>query len=722
MNDNNDNNTVRRAVTDDYITIPDLWHICLIHWNWFLISLAVCVGVACYYLSVAQKIYTREVAVLVKQETQGKTTNTQQGDNDFGDLGLVTQNTNVENVKRQFMSLDVLMEVARRVMHPANDRDALRKAESIKYNLTTQIEGDKSTIISIKYSNPSPLQAERVLSEIVKVYNQKWIEDKNQVAVSTSRFIEDRLRLIEGELNIVDDSISKFKARNKITDLSSVSDMYLQQQSQSDAEILRLTSQRSMAQYILGILKGKATQHQLLPTNSGIGNAVAEAQINQYNQLLLSLKNNLTATSTQNPLIRKQEAELSDIRKNILATIENQINTFNIQLDALWGYNGEANSKISDNPTQAKHLASVEREQKVKESLYLYLLQKKEENQLSMTYSSVITQLIDMPHGSDKPTSPNRFMVLFSAVFFALIVPVVVLFVRESFDNTIRDKGDIEHKTTLSLVGDIPYCNFGRRQRTLLERLIRSLLSRLFNAFKHNHSRNPRVNSLVVEPGKQDIVNEAFRYLRTNLEFMTSRHGKNNVYIVTSDYMNSGKTFVATNLALALAIAGKHVLFIDGDLRHASASRVFRARGKGLADYLAEQETDVSQLLYNMEQYPTLDILPVGTIPPNPTELLSAEERLARLLGEQRSNYDFILIDCPPSDTLADAGLIERHADRTLFIIRAGLSERRCVEELEIEAQNGKYKHLSIVLNATKSSGRYGYHYAYHYAYHHGQC
>lgn len=697
-----ENNTISRT-TDEYLTLPDLWHLCLSHWKWFVISLIVFVGLASYYLMVSTDIYTREVAVLVKQETQGKNAAQTSKDNDFNDIGLVTQTTNVANVQRQFSSLEVLTEVAKRVMKPKTDKQALQMAEGIKQNLKTNIDNDKSTIINIQYQDPSPEVAEKVLNAIVEVYNEKWIADKQQITRSTSQFIEDRLRLLEGDLDHVDDSISKFKMRNKITDLERVSDMYLQQQSQSDAEILRITTQRSMAQYILGILRGKSTRHQLLPTNSGIGNQVAEAQINQYNTMLLQLKNNLVGTSSQNPLIVKQEAELEEIRKNILATIENQIKTLEIQLRNLQGYNGEASSKISSNPNQAKHLVSVEREQKVKESLYLYLLQKKEENEINMTYSSVNTQMIDMPHGSDLPTSPNKRLVLFCAVLFGLIVPVLILFVRESFDNTVRDKSDIEHKTSLSLIGDIPlwYSQKG------------GFWSRLFLGNKQEAS------PLVVRPDSQDIVNEAFRYIRTNLEFMTAKHGEKNVYIVTSNYEGAGKTFVSANLALALAIAGKRVLFIDGDLRHASASHLFNSPGKGLSDYLAEQEDDIQQLLFHPEEYPTLDVLPVGTEPPNPTELLGGD-RLSSLIEQLRTQYDFILIDCPPSESLADAGIIERYADRTLFIIRAGLYERKRLGELELDAENGKYKHVSIILNASKSGGRYGYRYGYHYGYHYG--
>ncbi len=697
--------TIHKTSKDDFITIPDLWHICVAHWNWFAASLIICLGLACYYLAVSPSIYTRSVSVLVKQETQGKTTSSKNNDdNDFNDIGLVRQNTNVANVERQFTSLQVLVEVAKRTMHPRTDRDALHMAESIKSRLKTNIENDKSTIINIEYSAPSTDEADRVLNAIVAVYNEQWMEDNNIIAVNSSHFIEDRLRLLRKDLGNIDDSISKFKKQHNITDLEHVSDIYLKQQSESDADIMRLSSQRAMAQFIYDILKSKAKKHQLLPTNTGLNNVLQE-QINQYNSMLLQLKNSLQATSSQNPLIIKQEADLDELRHNILSTIDNQIKVLGIQIDALQGYNEEASSKISSNPNQAKHLASVEREQKVKESLYLYLLQKKEENQISLTYSSKNTQMIDMPHGSDLPTSPKKSLILFSAILFALIVPTIILFTRESLDSSVRCKEDIEHRTSLSLIGDIPLY-LQKNKRNLIDMLI--------------GKRKPNKIRLIVEPDKQDVVNEAFRYVRSNLEFMTTNRSNNNVYIITSNYEGSGKTFIAANLAVSLAIVGKSVLLIDGDLRHASASRVFHARNKGLADYLAEQETDLDNLLYHSAKYDTLDVMPVGTIPPNPTELLS-NKRMQTLIDELRSQYDFILIDCPPAEALADTSIIEQYADRTLFIMRAGVFDRRNIPDLDVDVENGKFKHMSIILNATRLGGRYGYRYGYHYAYHYGK-
>lgn len=691
---------MNRKTSDDFITITDLWHIYVSHWQWFVLSLALCLGYGIFYLVRTPNMFVSEAAILIKDESAGKSATRTPGGDEFNELGMLSQRVNVVNVQRQLSSLEYLVEVVRRRCPGIALRDAIGEAEDLRDRLKTEIESDKSTIINLRYTDYSPQNADQVLSTIIQVYNDKWIEDKHKVTANTSNFITERLTLLEHELGVVDDSISAYKRRHKITDLERVSDIYLEQQSQSDAEILRLTNQKAMAQYILDMLRDKSEHQQLLPTNSGLNNAVAEAQITHYNTMLLQLRSNLYGTSRQNPLIRQQEDELQELRKNVLSTIANHIKTLDIQLQAILGYNGEANSRITSNPNQAKHLVSVEREQKVKESLYLYLLQKKEENEINKTYTSEIMQVVDMPHGSMRPSSPNQKNVLFASLLLGLLVPGIFLFVRASLDTTVRDKYDVERHTSLTLIGEVPFVAYKRRRWWPLSR-------------KRSEAEH-RSHMVAVAPDKQDLANEAFRLIRSNMEFMMGKHGERNIYLITSYYEGSGKTFVGVNLSLALAIKGRRVLFIDGDFRRATASRVFHWPSVGIADYLGEKQTDLDSLMLHLDQYPTLDILPVGTRPPNPTELLSSP-RFEQLLHEVRSHYDIILIDCPPTEILADTGIIARHADRTLFVMRAGLFDRKRVYDLEEDANCGKLKNMSVILNATSWGGRYGYKRGYRY-------
>lgn len=221
---------------------------------------------------------------------------------------------------------------------------------------------------------------------------------------------------------------------------------------------------------------------------------------------------------------------------------------------------------------------------------------------------------------------------------------------------------------------------------------------------------------LLVQQNSQNAINEAFRILRSNIEFMSDTPKHKNVYLVTSMFPGSGKSFITMNLALALAIKGRRVLVIDGDMRRATATHTFGNREVGLANYLGEKVEHVEEVIYQHDEHPSLYILPVGTTPPNPTELLSSP-RMPLLLEQVRPQFDFILIDCPMTESLADASIIEHHVDRTLYVIRAGLFQCRSVYQLDAQVQNGKFKNLSIVLNAIKPVSQYGYKYGYYYNY-----
>lgn len=415
---------------ENYMTILDLWRICAANYRWFILSLFVTLGAAAYYLIKTPNQYTREAAILVNQETLGKSTSSADANN-FNNIGLVQQPTNLSNVQRHINSLDVLMEVADRLKLVRRD-SVLIKAQAIKKRLKVELEDEKSTIINMKYQDASPAVADKVLYMIVEVYNEKCEQKKKHVNQHTSSFIDQRLYLLQNELNGIDDSISDFKSRNLITNLDKVSDIYLERQDQAEAQILSLSNQKAVAQYIREALNQSSKTHKYLPANSGVGSSVIEAQIAQYNSLLMQLNSHSTYTTAQNPLIAEYTNQLNDLKANIQKAVDEQIEALNIQLGRLQGFSGEATSKIASNPEQAKRIAAVERQQKVKESIYLYLLQKREENEMSMSYSSQATELIDVPHGSESPTSPNKRNVLIAAFVLGIAVPVIVLFVIES--------------------------------------------------------------------------------------------------------------------------------------------------------------------------------------------------------------------------------------------------------------------------------------------------
>lgn len=688
---------------ESFITISDLYRLCFARWRWFLVVISVALFGAVCYLIRTPFLYTRKAVVMVREESLGKNT-TEKNSEEFNNIGFVEQKSNVNNVIRHYESLDVLMEVAHRLDSTLQDGYLIYKAEDIQSRLAIENEDEQSTILDITYRDYSTTKAELVLSLILQVYKEKWLEGKRQAALNTSQFIDSRLELLEQDLDIVDDSIAQYKSRYGITDLGQVSDLYLQQQSSSDTEILKLTNQKAMAEFIRGLLEQESSEPQLLLVNSGINNSVLEAQISLYNSLLMQLQSHQNYTSSQNPIILNQEKELSNMRERILANIKTHIHTIDIQLKSLTDYYDEATSKVVSNPSQAKHLATIERERKVKESLYMFLLQKKEENEISITYNSDNTVILEPPHGSGKPTSPKRLHVLLAAIVLGIFGPVTVIFLRASFDNSVRDRHDIERHCDIPFLGEVP--NSGR------EHNIDRLLMRLGIANKAKSS------GIVVGQDMLNASNEAFRVLRNNMDAsfagkFLSEGGKS--YLIKSTQIEVGKTFVAMNLALIRAIGGERVLFIDGDLRQASASRLWCTPLLGLTDYLNGDEDDYRKLLFHPEDAPMLDVLPTGALPTNPTELLKSP-LLDKLLLSAKEHYDCIIIDSPTSGMLADADIIERAADCTMFVIRAGRFNRYQLNEIgQVQATNSDSKLQYIILNGVSIDARYGYTYLHKY-------
>lgn len=565
--------------------------------------------------------------------------------------------------------------------------------------LSVALNDEKSTVVNLTLQDVCTQRAEDVLNTLISVYNENWVKDKNQIAVSTSMFINERLGVIERELGNVDEDISSYKSENLLPDVQAAASMYMAESSETNAKIQTLNTQLSMTRYVRSYLTGASSRNQLLPANSGIENSGIEKQIAEYNTLQLR-RNDLVANSSEtNPLVVDMDHSLHALRDAIIRTLDNYVTTLNTQLRALQQSARQTTARIAANPSQGKYLLSVERQQKVKESLYLFLLQKREENELSQAFTAYNTRVIMPPSGSMAPTAPAKKNILLIAFVIGLIVPVAVIFLRESMNTRIRGRKDLD-ALTLPFVGEIPQAATKKKG----------------TSDKKSTENNP----IVVHEGSRDIINEAFRVLRTNLEFMTDKEQHSNVIVVTSFNPGSGKSFLAVNIAVSLAIKQKKVLVIDGDMRHGSTSAYVGSPQTGLSNYLSGHVNNLKDIIVTDARHANLQFLPVGTIPPNPTELLFSD-RLKQLIDTVRSQYDYIFIDCPPIEMVADTQIIEQLADRTLFVVRTGLLERSMLPELQRIYDEKKYKNMALILNGTVGSGgHYGYRYGYRYGYHYG--
>ena len=578
-------------------------------------------------------------------------------------------------------------------------RGSVRAAVDTYSNaLVAELGNEDATIINLSINDTSIRKAEDILNTLIEVYNENWIRDKNQIAVSTAQFISDRLGVIESELGHVDENISSYKSEHLLPDVQAASSLYMAQSAENNKELSTLNNQLSTAQYIRRELNTKQLD-QTLPANSGIVSANIETQISEYNNLVLDRNRLIANSSEKNPLVKNMASSLQSMQRTIIQSVDNLIVSLNTQIRSLRRQEEATTNRLASNPNQAKYLLSVERQQKVKEELYLYLLQKREENELSQAFTAYNTRLITAPRGSMFPTAPRKMNILLVAFAVGLLVPAVGIFMKENMNTKVRGRKDLEN-LSIPFIGEIPQYSGTKKK---------------WWEFKHRKRQD--MKTIVVNEGNRNIINEAFRVLRSNMDFMASKDNNQHVFVLTSFNPGSGKSFLAINIAISFAIKKKKILIIDGDLRHRTVSSYVDSPNKGLSDYLNNQIEDWKEIIVSYKGYTNLHILPIGTIPPNPTELLE-DSKLSMLIEALRPEYDYIFIDCPPVDIVADAQIIEKWADRTIFVVRSGLLDRSMLSELENMYTGKRFKNLSMILNGTESTGgRYGYRYGYHYGY-----
>ena len=543
-------------------------------------------------------------------------------------------------------------------------RGSVRAAVDTYSNaLVAELGNEDATIINLSINDTSIRKAEDILNTLIEVYNENWIRDKNQIAVSTSQFISDRLGVIESELGHVDENISSYKSEHLLPDVQAASSLYMAQSAENNKELSTLNNQLSTAQYIRRELNTKQLD-QTLPANSGIVSANIETQISEYNNLVLDRNRLIANSSEKNPLVKNMASSLQSMQRTIIQSVDNLIVSLNTQIRSLRRQEEATTNRLASNPNQAKYLLSVERQQKVKEELYLYLLQKREENELSQAFTAYNTRLITAPRGSMFPTAPRKMNILLVAFAVGLLVPAVGIFMKENMNTKVRGRKDLEN-LSIPFIGEIPQYSGTKKK---------------WWEFKHRKRQDMKI--IVVNEGNRNIINEAFRVLRSNMDFMASKDNNQHVFVLTSFNPGSGKSFLAINIAISFAIKKKKILVIDGDLRHRTVSSYVDSPNKGLSDYLNNQIEDWKEIIVSYKGYTNLHILPIGTIPPNPTELLE-DSKLSMLIEALRPEYDYIFIDCPPVDIVADAQIIEKWADRTIFVVRSGLLDRSMLSELE---------------------------------------
>lgn len=558
-----------------------------------------------------------------------------------------------------------------------------------KNALGIQQEEEEASILTLALKDSSPARAEDVLNTLITVYNEEAIKEKNQVAVNTANFINERLIIIERELGNVESNLESFKQRNQIVDIASSAGMYMTESQKYNADAMELETQLRLANFIKDYLTDPGKETDLIPSNTGISDMNIENQISLYNAAKLKRDHLIDDSSVNNPVVQELNNSLRAMKQSIIRAVDNMIVSLNVKRNDAQNREMRAQDRVTAIPTKERQMLSIERQQKIKEALYLFLLNKREENALSQAMADNNARVIDGAEGSNAPISPNRNRILLLGLLVGIALPGAVCLAILFMDTRVHGRKDIEGATSVPYLGEIP--------------------------LDKEAMKDHRKKVMAVKEQGDDIVSEAFRILRTNMAFLSKKDKPAQVITFTSFNIGAGKTFIARNLSMSLVYLKKRVVMVDLDIRKGTLSRHFGHYHVGVTNYLSDNTVKVDNIIQHQEGF---DLIPAGILAPNPAELLM-DNRLDELMNELRARYDYIIADNVPVGLIADATIANRIADLTIFVVRAGKLDRRQLPDIEKLYQEKKLKNMALVLNGANPE-RHGYGYSYGYGYGYG--
>ncbi|MCL1663400.1 polysaccharide biosynthesis tyrosine autokinase [Elizabethkingia ursingii] len=553
-------------------------------------------------------------------------------------------------------------------------------------NLKIKQMDEGTSLLQVSMEDQSSERAADVITELINVYNEVYLQDKNKIAKNTANFIKDRLAIIEGELGFVESNIEDLKIANQGIDIATAGSAFLTEKNQYKSEGSKIETDIRLAEMMRSYLTTKGMQNNLIPNNTGLIDASVESQIAKYNTTLLKRNRLAEGGNTLNPLVLDLDDALMAMRDNISRAVDNTLRGQKIKLNNAQKEEGIAQGKVLQMPQKERTMLSVERQRRVKEDLYMFLLNKREENALNEVITEVNLRIIDPPVGQNAPIAPNRLKKVATGIGIGIVLPAIILLSMLLLNTGVRGRQDVENVLSVPFLGEIPLAK----------------------------SRRQGKRDIQVSKSGRDPLTEAFRILRTNINFMAKNDEPPKVLTFTSFIAGAGKTFSVLNLATILSYLDKKVIAIDLDLRKGTlSSRVNLLHVKGTSHYLSGSNVSTDEILHKSDVVEGVDFIPIGAIAPNPVELLLSK-RLDELIAELKDRYDYVIIDGVPAGIIADASIIDRVADLTLFIIRVGKIDRRQLPEIEKIYREGKLSNLAIVLNGLKLNG-YGYGYGYGY-------
>lgn len=542
-----------------------------------------------------------------------------------------------------------------------------------------QLTPQKNTdIVNLGIKTPVKKKGIDIVNYLVATYNNDAVNEKSKISENTSEFISNRLKVVSDELSDVDKKIEEYRKKNKIIDPASQAGLNLQNESANRQRINEVTNQLSMIDAMEDYMKDQ-NDVTILPENLGFSDPSLTNSTSKYNELVFRRNELLKSVSEKHPAIVNLDEQINGLKGTIYNNINSIKNSTQITLNSLNKQDAALSGRLFSAPQKERGLTDITRQQHIKESLYLYLLQKREEIAISLGITTVNAKIIDSAYSSLNPVFPNKKVILLAAIFIGLIIPFLILYVIDIIDTKIHSREDVEKVLRLPILGDIPYTK--RNKRSI--------------------KKNDRSGTA-----------EAFRLLQTNLNFILRDSTKKRTIAVTSTVGNEGKTFVAINLAKTLAFSGHKVLLLGLDLRAPSISKELKIKkGLGVTNFITDTSLTIDDITNPMNKVDNLDIITSGIIPPNPAQLIMSK-RLEKLFSEIESKYDYIIVDTPPVSLVTDTVLLDKFTDLFVYVVRAEKLDKRMLKVPFTLNRDDKLSNMALLINGIKQvNNNYGYGY-----------
>ena len=559
-------------------------------------------------------------------------------------------------------------------------------------NLSIEPTSKTTSVVTVSLKNSSLQRGQDFINQLLEMYNRNTNNDKNEIAQKTAEFIDERIGIISKELGSTEADLETFKRDAGITDLSSDAQIALTGNAEYEKKQVENRTQISLVEDLKKYLGHN--EYEILPSNVGLKDITLAAQIDRYNEMLIERKRLLRTSTENNPAIINLDTSIRATKANVQATLEGTLQGLFITKADLDREAKRYMRRISDAPGQERQYVSIARQQEIKAGLYLMLLQKREENAIMLAATANNAKIIDEAIADDIPVFPKRGIIYLVALVLGFVIPVAVIFLVDLTKFRVEGHADVEKLTSVPIVGDIPLTN----------------------------EKNAKDGSIAVFENQNNLMSETFRNIRTNIQFMLQNDRK--VILVTSTVSGEGKSFTSANLAISLSLLGKKVVIVGLDIRKPGLNKVFSlsSKEKGITQYLSNPEMDLMSLVQPSDVNKNLFILPGGTVPPNPTELL-ARDGLDKAIDMLKNNFDYVILDTAPVGMVTDTLLIGRVADLSVYVCRADYTHKAEYTLINELSHEQKLPNLCTIINGVDLKKRkYGYYYGYgkyskHYGY-----